>query len=241
MDKITYLAELAEALARWVPERERQDILRYYAEYFEEAGPEREAEVVQELGDPWALASRLAVEGGYVTQEAANSWTPPKKRKTPLFVLAGVAIVAIVAITSASFFARVGRLVGQAVGRSMNQTTVVEDYAVAEAVPGMVFYEIDGEASGGGFWSMEDGYLEPLYAMLVVDTIDATREKLLPIYMKSVEDRLLTKKEVCLQLGIGETSVWNLTKRGRLTAVKVGKSVRYRQSEVTEILNSTND
>ena len=76
---------------------------------------------------------------------------------------------------------------------------------------------------------------------LVVDTIDATREKLLPIYMKSEEDRLLTKKEVCSQLGIGETSVWNLTKRGRLTAVKVGKSVRYRQSEVTDILNSTND
>ena len=38
MDKITYLAELAEGLARWVPERERQDILRYYAEYFDEAG-----------------------------------------------------------------------------------------------------------------------------------------------------------------------------------------------------------
>ena len=25
MDKLTYLAELAEGLARWVPERERQD------------------------------------------------------------------------------------------------------------------------------------------------------------------------------------------------------------------------
>ena len=79
MDKITYLAELAEGLARWVPERERQDILRYYAEYFEEAGPEREAEVVAELGDPWALSSRLAVEGGYVSWEKAASWRPKKK------------------------------------------------------------------------------------------------------------------------------------------------------------------
>ena len=79
MDKITYLAELAEGLARWVPERERQDILRYYAEYFEEAGPGREAEVVAELGDPWALSCRLAVEGGYVTHEKAASWTPRKK------------------------------------------------------------------------------------------------------------------------------------------------------------------
>ena len=76
---------------------------------------------------------------------------------------------------------------------------------------------------------------------LVVDTIDATRERVLPIYMKSEEDHLLTKKEVFSQLGIGETSVWNLTKRGRLTAVKVGKSARYQQSEVTAILNSTND
>ena len=47
MDKLTYLAELAEGLARWVPERERQNILRYYAEYFDEAGPGREAEVVR--------------------------------------------------------------------------------------------------------------------------------------------------------------------------------------------------
>lgn len=76
---------------------------------------------------------------------------------------------------------------------------------------------------------------------LVVDTIDATRDRLLPLFMKAEEDRLLTKKEVCAQLGIGETSVWNLTKRGRLTPVKVNRSVRYRQSEVTAILDAKND
>lgn len=73
---------------------------------------------------------------------------------------------------------------------------------------------------------------------LVIDTIDATRERLLPLFMKTEEDRLLTKKEVCSQLGIGETSVWNLTKRGKLTPVKVNRNTRYRQSEVTAILNS---
>lgn len=89
MDKITYLAELAEGLARWVPERERRDILRYYAEYFEEAGQDRVAEVVAELGDPWALSCRLAVEGGYVTHEKAASWRPRKKRTR---FLIGVAV-----------------------------------------------------------------------------------------------------------------------------------------------------
>lgn len=76
---------------------------------------------------------------------------------------------------------------------------------------------------------------------LMVDTIDATRERLLPLYMKAEEDRLLTKKEVCSQLGICETSVWNLTRSGKLTPVKVNRSVRYRQSEVTAILESKND
>ena len=97
MDKITYLAELAEGLARWVPERERQDILRYYAEYFEEAGPEREAEVVVELGDPWALSCRLAVEGGYVTYEKAVSWAPRKKwTRVLLGTAVGLSVFALV-------------------------------------------------------------------------------------------------------------------------------------------------
>ena len=98
MDKITYLAELAEGLARWVPERERMDILRYYAEYFDEAGQDREAEVVAELGDPWALSCRLAVEGGYVTHEKAASWRP---RKTWRRVLIGTAVgLAVFALVS---------------------------------------------------------------------------------------------------------------------------------------------
>lgn len=73
---------------------------------------------------------------------------------------------------------------------------------------------------------------------LVVDTIDATREQLLPLLMKSEDERLLTKEEVCDKLGIKPTSVWNMTKRGKLTAVKVNGSTRYRLSEVNAILNA---
>ena len=76
---------------------------------------------------------------------------------------------------------------------------------------------------------------------LVVDTIDATRDRLLPIFLKSEEDRLLSKKEVCAKLGIKETSVWNLTQKGLLTPVKVNGSTRYRQSEVNAIIESRNN
>lgn len=73
---------------------------------------------------------------------------------------------------------------------------------------------------------------------LMVDTIDATRERLLPLFMKASEDRLLSKEEVAKQLGIGLTSVHNLTKKGKLTVVKVNGATRYRQSEVSAIMDA---
>ena len=73
---------------------------------------------------------------------------------------------------------------------------------------------------------------------LMVDTIDATRERLLPLFMKAFEDRFLSKEEVAKQLGIGLTSVYNLTKKGKLTAVKVNGATRYRQSEVSAIMDT---
>lgn len=166
LDKLTYLAELAEGLARWVPERERQDILRYYAEYFEEAGPEREAQVVQELGDPWALSCRLAVEGGYVTWEQANSWTPPKKKKWP-WILAGLAAVlaAIIAVPVMLLSSLVGSTFGRNVASviSGDETAVVEQADKAQfgtnTEPPVTY--IEGDKSGAGFWTMEDGYLDP--------------------------------------------------------------------------------
>ena len=155
MDKITYLAELAEGLARWVPERERQDILRYYAEYFEEAGQDREAEVIAELGDPWALSCRLAVEGGYVTHEKAASWKP---RKTWRRALIGAAV----GLTVFSLVFGIG-LLGMSVIRVATGVTRnviasvpsevfrIEDPAFAQAVdnPGaMGYYLLDGGSIG---------------------------------------------------------------------------------------------
>ena len=164
MDKLTYLAELAEGLARWVPERERQDILRYYAEYFEEAGPDRVAQVVQELGDPWALSCRLAVEGGYVTQQQADSWMPPKRKKWP-WILTGAALALAVLITIPVML--VASLAGRSVGSNVasfitgEQTAVVEQEY--EAQFDTVFEDkayVEGAEYVEGFWTMEDGYLE---------------------------------------------------------------------------------
>lgn len=167
MDKLAYLAELAEGLARWVPERERQDILRYYAEYFEEAGPGREAQVVAELGDPWALSCRLAVEGGYVTWEQANSWTPPKKKKWPWIMAA--AVVALIAVPVALLCSLAGSVVGRNVAAVVAGEVPVEAvdngwFGAIEDLLDVCYEEADGS---GGFWSMEDGYLEPFHEINV--------------------------------------------------------------------------
>ena len=155
MDKITYLAELAEGLARWVPERERQNILRYYAEYFEEAGPGREAEVIAELGDPWALSCRLAVEGGYVTYEKAASWRPRKRwRRALIGAAVGLSVFSLVygigllGLNLIGFASGVTREVIASVESGVFR---IEDPAIAEAVdaPGaMGYYLLDGEIVG---------------------------------------------------------------------------------------------
>ena len=165
MDKITYLAELAEGLARWVPQRERQDILRYYAEYFEEAGSDREAEVIAELGDPWALSCRLAVEGGYVTHEKAASWKPKKTwRRVLIGTAVGLSIFVLVAGTGLlgllgfNFIRTVSdpvRFIGEA-----EQVTVVDwgispvwdgefhvGYSYMESDPGVYFIDDESVAS----------------------------------------------------------------------------------------------
>lgn len=92
MDRTEYLRALDQALAERVPAQERADILRYYQEYFDEAGPEGEAAVIAELGDPRALAQRLAEEGGYGQPAAA----PRRSSRGPVVVLAAVILAVVV-------------------------------------------------------------------------------------------------------------------------------------------------
>lgn len=85
MDKETYMRQLAQELSRWMPEAEKQDILRWYEEYFAEAGPEREAEVIGQLDAPAVLARRLAKEGG---------WTKPRSGTRALRTV-GIAVLVL--------------------------------------------------------------------------------------------------------------------------------------------------
>lgn len=79
MNSLEYLESLGRALSGCVPAKERMEILRYYREYFEDAGPDREAEVIRKLGSPEELAERIAREGGFFGG-AEDALKPGRKR-----------------------------------------------------------------------------------------------------------------------------------------------------------------
>lgn len=78
MTKDSFLAELENKL-RHLPEIERREAMEYYREYFEEAGKDREQEVIAELKSPSHIASKILAE--FATKEMNATFTA-KKTKT---------------------------------------------------------------------------------------------------------------------------------------------------------------
>ncbi len=61
MNRAEYLAALRRALSV-LPEEERANALRYYEEYFDDAGPENEAKAIEELGNPAKVAAQILAD-----------------------------------------------------------------------------------------------------------------------------------------------------------------------------------
>lgn len=56
MDRVQFMEQLEKLLSD-ISENERREALDYYESYFDEAGPEREADVIRELGSPGKVAA----------------------------------------------------------------------------------------------------------------------------------------------------------------------------------------
>lgn len=73
MNRTEYLDELGKNLRR-LPDKDREDAIMYYTEYFEDAGPEREQEIMNELGSPKELAKKIIID--CVGKEYAEEQVP---------------------------------------------------------------------------------------------------------------------------------------------------------------------
>ena len=57
MNRIEYMTKLA-SLLQDIPEVERRDAMKYYNDYFDEAGEENEEQVIREFGAPEEVAEK---------------------------------------------------------------------------------------------------------------------------------------------------------------------------------------
>lgn len=137
MTRQEYMQQLAALLAA-MPEAERRDALDYYEEYFDAAGPEKEAQTIQELGSPQNVAEKIWEGTGaqFGTPMPDNSMPEQgsRRRKSPVWiVLAILAILIVVLLVFNGFFIIVTKY----------QYSIAES-ATAEEVPPQ---ETTGEAT----------------------------------------------------------------------------------------------
>mgnify|MGYP005769772571 CR=1 FL=1 len=83
MNRNEYMAALRRALSA-LPEEERASALRYYEEYFDDAGPENEQQVISDLGAPEKVAEQILADYRELTavphQGAGGASGNPKRR-----------------------------------------------------------------------------------------------------------------------------------------------------------------
>lgn len=137
-----YMQQLAALLAA-MPEAERRDALDYYEEYFDAAGPEKEAQTIQELGSPQNVAEKIWEGTGaqFGTPMPDNSMPEQgsRRRKSPVWiVLAILAILIVVLLVFIGSFKIVTKY----------QYSIAES-ATAEEVPPQ-------EATGGATENMDE-------------------------------------------------------------------------------------
>lgn len=72
MNRIEFMTEL-EQLLKDIPQEERVEAMKYYFDYFSDAGPENEANVIQELGSPQKVAATIKADMGM--QDASSEYS----------------------------------------------------------------------------------------------------------------------------------------------------------------------
>ncbi len=83
MNKTTFLAELEKELAGVTPD-ERVAALQYYKEYFDDAGPEHEADVLAHLGSPQQIAKDIKASSGELMAPPEKEQPVPEAAETQL-------------------------------------------------------------------------------------------------------------------------------------------------------------
>ena len=101
MTRQEYMQQLAALLAA-MPEAERRDALDYYEEYFDAAGPEKEAQTIQELGSPQNVAEKMwegtGAQSGTPMPDNSMPEQGSRRRKSPVWIVLAILAILIVVL-----------------------------------------------------------------------------------------------------------------------------------------------
>ena len=101
MTRQEYMQQLAALLAA-MPEAERRDALDYYEEYFDAAGPEKEALTIQELGSPQNVAEKIwegtGAQPGTPIPDNSMPEQGSRRRKSPVWIVLAILAILIVVL-----------------------------------------------------------------------------------------------------------------------------------------------
>ena len=142
MTRQEYMQQLAALLAA-MPEAERRDALDYYEEYFDAAGPEKEAQTIQELGSPRNVAEKIwegtGAQSGTPMPDNSMPEQGSRRRKSPVWIV--LAILAILIVVLLAF-------IGSFKIVTKYQYSIAESATAEEVPPQETTGEANGEANG---------------------------------------------------------------------------------------------
>lgn len=148
MNRNEFLRQLEQLLCD-IPENERREAMEYYRNYFEDAGPEKEAQIIEELGSPQEVAAsikrNLFGEGysdyDFVKEEKHQDIYGNRQNKTTRNILIAVIIVLTFPLWVGIIGAAFGILIG---GMAVVFALVVAVIAIVAAllIGGIVLFGI---------------------------------------------------------------------------------------------------
>lgn len=150
MTRQEYMQQLAALLAA-MPEAERRDALDYYEEYLDAAGPEKEAQTIQELGSPQNVAEKIwegtGAQPGTSIPDSNMPEQGSRRRKSPVWIV--LAILAILIVVLLVFNGSI-KIV------TKYQYSIAESATAEEVPPQETTGEANGEAVGGATESTDE-------------------------------------------------------------------------------------
>lgn len=84
MNKQDFMRELNDKLHK-LPEEEKNNALKYYEEYFEEAGDDKELNILEELGSPANIASQIIAD--FAIKETESDEKKSKGRISTIWIV----------------------------------------------------------------------------------------------------------------------------------------------------------